>query len=69
MIRFSLSSLAMFELAAHSCKSFVGLFVVSLLVAVIFVDAKPSQAQDVSIRFLRQGCFLEQGSFYRNASQ
>ena len=58
-----------FVLAAYSRKSSVRLFVIGLLVAVIFVDAKHSQAQDVSIRFLRQGCFLEQGSNYRSAGR
>ncbi len=69
MFIFPLPFLSMFELAAYSRKPSVRLFVICLLVAVIFIDAKHSQAQDVSIRFLRQGCFLEQGSSYRSAIQ
>ena len=66
MVRFAISFLAIFVLAAYDCKLWVRLSAVGLLVVIIFVDAKPSQAQDVSIRFLRQGCFLEQGSDYRS---
>ena len=59
----------MFVLAAYSRELWVKLSVVSLLVAVNFVDAKHSQAEDVSRLLLRQSCFLEQGSDYRNASR
>ena len=59
MGRSALSFLAMFALAAYSRRiSLVRLFVVGLSVAVIFIDAKHGQAQDVSIPFLRETCFL-----------
>ncbi len=69
MVTFALSFLAMIALAAYSRKLSVRLFVVGLLVTVIFVDAKQSQAQDVSIPFLRQSCFLPQGKEYRDSGQ
>ena len=59
MGKFALAFLAMFALAAYSRRiSLVWQFVVGLSVAVIFIDAKHGQAQDVSIPFLRETCFL-----------
>ena len=69
MVGFVQSFHAMFILPACSCNLSVRLFVVGLLVTVILVDAKQSHAQELSISFLSQSCFLVDGIEYRRGAK